>query len=456
MLMAAFPLAYLVKTELLPADLTSLYAPEVYVAPAALVAIPTLFLLQRRAAHRLNDLRSFDALAGWVLLSVGMALGFATSVLFVFKLAYVSRLFVALYGATSVVLLVLVRIGFRPLLAYARASADGATRVLLVGTEEEAADLARALDEEAAFGIKVVGRLSVEELHRAAEGVSEEASPSDPTLPALDALLAHEAIDEVAVATTKLQPADLARLVAACNREGVTLHVSMAALGAGLERATLERVAGETLLSVNPQVHSAWARAVKRALDYLFAPILLVLLAPIGLLIAIAIKLDSTGPVLFRQERVGLSKRRFWMLKFRTMHEGADALRPLMSDLNEADGPIFKLRQDPRVTRVGRFLRRFDFDELPQIVNVLLGHMTLIGPRPMLPSEIVDFASWQRKRFSMLPGMTGLWQVSARLGDPYLAGLQADLDYIDRWSLRLDLEILLRTIPAMLRDRGAR
>ncbi len=446
----AFPLAYLAKTRLLPADLTPLYSPEVYVAPAAMVAMATLFVLERRGAHTAAETRSLGVITGTVVLSVGLALVFGATVLYAFKLSYVSRLFLALYGATSTVLLIGAHLSLRPLIARARESGEAAPRVLLVGTEEEAAHLSSVLEEESPFGIAVVDRLSVAALRRATE--SDESTAE---FPALDELLAREAVDEVAVATPDLRGADLSRLVAACDREGVHLHVAVAALGRGLERATLERMADVPMLSINPQVHSAWARAVKRALDFLFAPILLLLAAPLWTLIAVAIKLDSSGPVFFRQERIGLNKRRFGMLKFRTMAEDAEKRRESMDGLNEADGPIFKVRRDPRVTRVGRVLRRFDLDELPQLLNVLAGHMTLVGPRPMLPSEIVDFASWQRKRFSMHPGITGLWQVSHTLGDPFLTGLQADLDYIDRWSLRLDLTIFLRTLLAVLRDRDA-
>ena len=449
-LVLAFPLAYLAKTRLLPADLTPLYAPEAYIAPAAIVACATLFTLERRGAHTASEQRSLGAIAGTVVLSVGMALVFGATVLYAFKLSYVSRLFLALYGAASTVLLIGVHLGLQPLLNRARASGASAPRVLLVGGDEECERLARVLEVESPFGIAVVDRLSVPALQRVA-GTADE-----PELPALDELLSREAIDEVAVGTPDLRGSDLSRLVAACDREGVHLHVAVASFGSGLERATLERLADVPLLSINPQVHSAWARAAKRAFDFVLAPLLLVLSAPLWIVIAVLIKLDSRGPVLFRQERIGLNKRRFTMLKFRTMAEDAEERRPTLDALNEADGPIFKVRRDPRVTRVGWVLRRFDLDELPQLLNVLAGQMTLIGPRPMLPSEIVDFASWQRKRFSMHPGITGLWQVSHTLGDPFLTGLQADLDYIDRWSLLLDLNILLRTTVAVLRDRDAR
>lgn len=449
-LILAFPIAYFAKTRLLPADLTPLYSPEVYIAPAAMVAMATLFVLERRGAHTAAETRSLGVITGTVVLSVGMALVFGATVLYTFKLSYVSRLFLAIYGAVSTVLLIGSHLSLRPIVVRARESGEASPRVLLVGAPEESEHLAEVLAEESPFGVAVVDRLSVADLERVA-GEGE----SGAEFPALDVLLAREAIDEVAVATPDLRSEDLSRLVAACDREGVHLHVAVAALGAGLERATLERMADVPMLSVNPQVHSAWARAVKRAADFVFAPILLALSSPLWVFIAVAIKLDSPGPVFFRQERIGLNKRRFGMLKFRTMAEDAEKQRSDIEDLNEADGPIFKVRRDPRVTRVGRILRRFDLDELPQLLNVLAGHMTLVGPRPMLPSEIVDFASWQRKRFSMHPGVTGLWQVSHTLGDPFLTGLQADLDYIGRWSLRLDVAILFRTFVAVLRDRDA-
>ena len=276
-----------------------------------------------------------------------------------------------------------------------------------------------------------------------------------PLLSSLADYLGREAIDEVAIATDEFTARELALMIQACDREGVALHVALEALGAGLERATLEQMADQRLLSVNPQEHWPWGRAVKMAIDLVLAPLLVLATSPLWLAIAIAIKLDSPGPVFFVQERIGLNKRRFRMLKFRSMYDGSEKLRPMLHDLNEADGPIFKLREDPRVTRVGRWLRRFDLDELPQLLNVVLGDMSLIGPRPMLAHEIGGFEPWQRKRFSMQPGITGLWQVSNRLGQPFLSGLKCDLDYIDRWSLLLDLQIVLRTIPAVFRDRVA-
>lgn len=455
LLLLAFPLAYWAKTTLLPSDLTNLYDPELYAGPAAMTALTTMIVLWRLDAYGSVNLSHLRHAVRRVAVAVALALVATLAGLFVLKLSYVSRLFVGLYGVGAFVLLCGGRIAFWRVAARLRTSGGGAARVLLVGDEVATARLARVLADEAAFGVTVVARLSPEALRAPRDAASNGADDDAPLLSSLADYLGREAIDEVAIATDEFTARELALMIQACDREGVALHVALEALGAGLERATLEQMADQRLLSVNPQEHWPWGRAVKMAIDLVLAPLLVLATSPLWLAIAIAIKLDSPGPVFFVQERIGLNKRRFRMLKFRSMYDGSEKLRPMLHDLNEADGPIFKLREDPRVTRVGRWLRRFDLDELPQLLNVVLGDMSLIGPRPMLPHEIGGFEPWQRKRFSMQPGITGLWQVSNRLGQPFLSGLKCDLDYIDRWSLLLDLQIALRTIPAVFRDRVA-
>ena len=455
-LLAAFPIAYEIKRGWMPPDLTNLYDPSVYIGPAVLVAFATLFALGRRGAYdAVNLLRAGRILAS-VATSVFQALLVAAAAIFVFKLSYISRLFVGLYGLVGASLLVAVRFVLRRIAASLRQSGTGAARVLMIGEGEAATRLERTLAEEALFGVTVVANLAAETLSRPFPAALRDGGEEDAFAPSpIGDLLRHEAIDEVAVAAHGIAPADLDRLVETCDREGVVLHVAVDAFGSALSRAHFSVIGGEPLLSVNPQSHSAWGRAVKRAFDLVAAPVLILLTSPLWLLAAIATKLDTPGPVFFVQERIGLNKRRFRMLKFRSMVEGSEHVQPMLRPLNEADGPIFKLRYDPRVTRVGRWLRRFDVDELPQLLNVISGEMSLIGPRPMLPAEITGFEPWQRKRFSMQPGITGLWQVSNRLGQDFLDGLRADLDYIDRWSLSLDATILLRTLPAVLRDRVA-
>jgi len=191
----------------------------------------------------------------------------------------------------------------------------------------------------------------------------------------------------------------------------------------------------------------------KRTLDIALASLALLLLGPVLLVIALVIKLDDRGPVLFRQTRVGLHGRPFQMVKFRTMVPDAELKRAELALLNEISGPAFKLQADPRITRVGRLLRRASLDELPQFWNVLFGQMSVVGPRPPLPDEVAGYDLWHRRRLSMKPGITGLWQVSARLEEEFDRWVELDLNYIDRWSLWLDLKIMLRTVPAMLSGR---
>jgi exopolysaccharide biosynthesis polyprenyl glycosylphosphotransferase len=200
----------------------------------------------------------------------------------------------------------------------------------------------------------------------------------------------------------------------------------------------------------------SWRTEAKRIFDLAVALIMLVFCAPIFLLTAIAIKLDSRGPIFFVQERVGLSKRRFRMLKFRTMGIDAEARMKDIEHLNEKSGPIFKIKNDPRITTIGKWLRRTSIDELPQLVNVLLGDMTIVGPRPLSVRDAVKMEeAWQKRRFSVKPGLTCLWQVSGRSNLSFEQWMQLDLEYIDRWSLGLDATILLRTIPAIVLARGA-
>lgn len=193
----------------------------------------------------------------------------------------------------------------------------------------------------------------------------------------------------------------------------------------------------------------------KRVLDVLLSTIALALISPLLLLVALLIRLTSPGPIIYRQHRVGKSGRIFTMYKFRSMRQGADRELASLRSLNEADGPLFKMRADPRVTRIGRLLRRTSIDELPQLLNVIHGEMSLVGPRPPLAHEVMQYAQWQVRRLSVTPGLTGLWQVSGRSNLGFDDGVRLDLRYIDECSLLLDLSILARTIPAVLLSRGA-
>ena len=200
---------------------------------------------------------------------------------------------------------------------------------------------------------------------------------------------------------------------------------------------------------------SSWQLAVKRAIDLIVSMALLPIIVPLGIVIGIAIKLDSQGPILYRQKRIGKDGGSFTMCKFRSMRRDAEELRRTLDDMNEAEGPIFKMRKDPRVTRVGAILRKTSLDELPQIINVIQGNMSLVGPRPPLPDEVAQYNEHQFGRLAVTPGITCLWQVQGRSSLPFDKWVELDLEYIRRQSLWLDLVILLRTIAVVAKGTGA-
>jgi exopolysaccharide biosynthesis polyprenyl glycosylphosphotransferase len=273
----------------------------------------------------------------------------------------------------------------------------------------------------------------------------------------LAALITVQPVDEVFISL----PIDrygsaIEAIVRICQDQGIVVRVHADLSAWSTMKPYLGELNGVPLVTVRSVPRDGWPILLKRLIDMVVSGGLLLVLAPFLALIAILIKLDSPGAILFRQERVGLNKRRFELLKFRTMVEGADSLQQTIEHLNEVSGPVFKIKNDPRLTRLGKFLRRFSIDELPQLVNVLKGDMSLVGPRP-LPVRDVDRINvhWHKRRFSVKPGVTGLWQVNGRSDVGFDRWVQMDLDYIDHWSLALDLKILVKTIPVVLAGSGS-
>jgi exopolysaccharide biosynthesis polyprenyl glycosylphosphotransferase len=273
---------------------------------------------------------------------------------------------------------------------------------------------------------------------------------------AIARVLGEQVVDEVVFLGPPAAGPAAEPVLRACREEGIPLHLALALGEAGDARVALDWMEGVPFLTVEPVPRDDWQLAAKRALDVALVCLALPLLLPVMALVALAIRLDSPGPVFFVQERVGLGRRRFRMVKFRTMRQGSEAEQAALEGLNQADRPIFKIFGDPRVTRVGRVLRRTSLDELPQVWNVLAGSMSLVGPRPLSGRDADRLERGrERQRFCVKPGMTGLWQVSGRSTLPAARWLELDLHYVHHWSLALDLRILLRTLPAVVRGTGA-
>lgn len=272
----------------------------------------------------------------------------------------------------------------------------------------------------------------------------------------LESILVHQVVDEVLIALPiKSCYQQIQDTITICERVGVESRYLADIFQSSIARVRYEESASSPMVALKVATDDT-RLVVKRAIDVIGALAGLVVLAPLFLTIAIAIKLTSPGSVLFVQERYGLNKRRFHMYKFRTMVVNAEALQISIEHLNEAQGPVFKIKHDPRMTRVGGFLRRTSLDELPQLVNVLRGEMSLVGPRPMSVRDVLLFPeSWLMRRFSVIPGLTCLWQISGRSNLTFDDWIRLDLKYIDNWSLGLDAKILAKTVPVVLRGTGA-
>jgi exopolysaccharide biosynthesis polyprenyl glycosylphosphotransferase len=320
-------------------------------------------------------------------------------------------------------------------------------RAVLVGTGEHIEDVARALaagDE----GINVIGFISLSP--RPDNGLISLGTMEDVG----DVVLDHR-VDEVIIADPEFPEREAVELVDECHQRGVTVRIAPSTMEILVHRA--EFVPGQSvpLFELKPPVFEGFDYALKRTFDLVGSLLLIVVLSPFLLACALAIKLTSRGPIVYRSSRPGIGGAPFACFKFRTMYRDAHARQPALEDRNEASGALFKIRQDPRVTPVGRLLRRFSIDELPQLFNVLYGQMSLVGPRPLPQRDYDRLEDWHKKRYLVTPGITGLWQVSGRSDLDFDDLVRLDFLYLERWSVFLDLSILLKTIPAVLSRRGA-
>lgn len=383
----------------------------------------------------------------------GIGFVLLTALLFLAQESEVNRSLLALFGAVSALGLWGTRGLVRAWLRHAAQRAHWARVALVVGTEERARRVIAALHEYPEAGWVVRGRVSLDLSDAARSG---EEVPVLGALPDLMELLQGEQfVDEVFFAVPPGRLDEITDALEVCESLGVDARVLVDLYRPAQAHPFVEELFALPFYGFSPTLTRQSALAAKRIFDVVGASVALLLALPLFLVIALAIKLGSPGPLIFRQERVGFHGRRFWMYKFRTMVEGAELMRGQVEHLNAMNGPVFKAAHDPRLTAVGRVLRKRSLDELPQVINVLKGEMSLVGPRPLPVYEASQIKGAQRRRLAMRPGITGLWQVSGRNAIDFDAWMQMDQLYVDRWSLGLDLKILLRTIPVALRGEGA-
>lgn len=375
---------------------------------------------------------------------------------YLLPLRQLSRSWFVLFSVLAAILLVAEKVLVRVLARWVRSKGLNYRTVLIVGTGRRATDIARMIVGHKYWGYKILGFVS--DGHRLSNGWARYRIYGN--VPDLKRILeAHEIgepIDEVVFAVTRKKLDEMKQIFIMCEELGIRTRVAMNIFQNRVARLELEELEGVPFLTFTTTPSNETQLALKRALDVAVSLLLLALAGPVIGIAALAIRSTSPGSVLFKQKRIGLNGRMFTLYKFRTMIEDAHARLEEVAHLNEMNGPAFKAKADPRVTPVGRFLRRFSLDEIPQFWNVLKGDMSLVGPRPPIPEEVASYHRWHRRRLSMKPGMTCLWQISGRNDiQDFDRWMKLDLQYIDNWSPTLDLKILLRTIPAVLSGKGA-
>jgi exopolysaccharide biosynthesis polyprenyl glycosylphosphotransferase len=327
-------------------------------------------------------------------------------------------------------------------------------QIVIVGRNPRAENIAKKIKEKPGCGVYLLGYLDCTENGNSSSGSSDLNLIGK--LEDLETILREKVVDEVIV-TLPLKSfySEIEKIISICENVGVEVKIPTDLFNRKLAKSTVSNYHDFHVIDFYTSPKMTWKMMVKRLMDIIISVLLLVILAPIMLVVAILIKVTSKGPVHFTQQRIGYNGRLFTCLKFRTMVENAEERKKDLTELNEMEGPVFKIKNDPRVTKIGRFLRKTSIDEFPQLINVVKGDMSLVGPRPPLPCEVCEYGLCDRRRLSIRPGITCLWQVNGRNTISFDKWMELDRQYIDNWSLWLDIKILAKTIPAVLKGSGA-
>ena len=420
-----------------------------YVPVQALFVALCLLGFQLRGTYSLPRGSSLTREAGAIIGSTAIAAMVVFALASMVRYPASSRLTFIYAWILAVTLCIVGRAMVRVLRAQLHRAGVGVERVIVVGNNRQARMVMQMLAQQGHLGYRVLG--FVDDAVRNDFGRFRALGPTQN----LTTLIPQLGADRVIVALPAAQHSEIMWVLDHCRQDGVSYSLVPDLFELRLSHVNLETVSGIPLLAFDETNIAGWNLFVKRALDVAVSSALLILLSPLFALVAIAIKLDSAGPVFFRQIRLGRGAVPFTCYKFRSMHERAEDEIGRLLDRNEADGPLFKIRADPRLTRVGHWLRRWSIDELPQLMNVARGDMSLVGPRPPIPAEVERYEEWHRRRLEVVPGITGLWQVSGRSELSFDEMVMLDIYYIENWSLGLDLQILVRTGPAVVAGSGA-
>lgn len=472
LLIAAFSLAYIIRFDLLGHSpwLTQLHIllkdtgtsqprqPSYYIPQAVffVIGLITIFALRRLYHLRLSGSWFRQV---WIIMlstSIGTALLIAYNYLFEYSAKSIiqlaqSRLLILFVWLSTTIVLSLGRLVISAAVGMLHRMGFGESRLLIVGSGRVGKMIMQHIAANPNLGYAIVGFL---------HDLSEP--PGDfgrfkmlGTIDDIGPVIRSMQIDEVIIALPAYMHQQVIRSLKLCERLGTSFNLIPDLYELSLSRIDMDAIEGIPLIGIKQASLNKWQSLITRLIDITISAAVLIIGSPLWLLLALAVRLSSSGPIIYKQTRVGLNGRTFQIYKFRSMYKDADQRLAQLFSQNEAKGPLFKMVNDPRITPIGRLLRRTSLDEIPQFVNIFKGEMSLVGPRPALPREVAQYQEWQKGRLAIKPGLTGLWQVRGRSNLTFDEGVLMDLYYIENWSLRLYIQILLRTIPAVLFSRGA-
>lgn len=417
-----------------------------------LIVLVWFFFLYKQGAYSYQRFTSFNTELKIIFNTSFYGFLIILSVILIFRWHYIPRSLMALFLIVSTISLVCEKYLLFHVAKMIRAKGLNRKRVLIVGAGRNSKKVIGVIKERFNWGLDIVGYIKEDD----GESIINKEIEYLGTFTNFKRILHSIQIDEVIIAISARKMNTLADILEICEIEGVQVRIISDFLGKLSKNIRADVVYDLSIISIYP-VTNDWRLMVKSVLDFIVATTLLIILSPLFLVIAILIKKSSPGPVFYEWKVVGMNKKAFTSYKFRSMIEQADSLKSSLLQENEMAGPAFKMTDDPRTTKIGRILRKYSLDELPQLWSVIKGDMSLVGPRPPLESEFDEFDSWHRRKLSVRPGLTCLWQINGRSDiTDFNTWAKLDLEYIDNWSLSLDFKILLKTIPVVLFGKGAK
>ena len=441
---------------LLAIGLYNLFAPGTYsnyyeVQIIILALMPTWYIgLKHYQLGRMHRLRSFSSLLVSYMQAIGIGAGVLLSVVFIFNLTSLPRIVILLFVVLNLVMLTLYQFLYYETMKNYRKQGKKGHAVLLIGGRTTG-KIAEYIENQLELGMHIVG------ICTDSSTVVKKYQDTIPCYPRdhdLTPIMDNNAVDEIIYCATKINRDEVAGLIVHCKEVGVVFRLQSEFLNVKGIDSEMSFIHDIPFLTYRNAPNKSEALFVKSVFDVVASSLIVLALSPVFLVIGALIKLEDGGPVFFKQVRVGKNGRHFKCLKFRSMVTNSERRLQELMDKNEQIGPVFKMTHDARVTRIGRFVRKTSLDELPQFINVIRGEMSIVGPRPPIPDEVMKYQRWQRRRLSMKPGITCIWQVSGRNAIEFDEWMKLDLQYIDSWSLRLDLVLFFRTIRVILFPDG--